>query len=738
MKTAKIQSEWTVVDGLRIRPGRALPFGAAPLRQGVQFSVFSRHATSVSLLLFDQSDDSVPAHEILLQPPHFRTGDCWHVFVEGIQAGQNYLYRVDGPYQPAEGHRFNRNKVLIDPYAKALTGNFRWNLKNSFGFVPGHPDSDLSFSTDGNAGQIPKCIVVADDFDWQGDRPLNYPLSEIVIYETHVCGLSSHPETARRYGIENPGTFAAVVQMIPYLLELGITSLELLPVAEFDEFEYESRTNPLSGEPLKNYWGYSTIAFFAPKSNYAASCDSGKQVDEFKTMVRELHKAGIEIILDIVFNHSGEGDQMGYTISFRGLDNSIYYMLSPDRRFYMNYSGCGNTLNCNHPVVRELIIQSLRYWVQDMHIDGFRFDLGSILGRDSQGRMLDNPPVLERIAEDPVLRDTKIIAEAWDASGTYQVGSFPGGRWAEWNDQFRNDVRSFWLDIPGKVSALATRFSGSADLYMRTERKPYHSINYITAHDGFTLSDWVSYESKHNEANGENNRDGSDYNLSRNWGVEGETDDIQVLNTRHRMIRNMLTTLLLSSGTPMLLGGDEICRTQGGNNNAYCQDNPISWYDFSTMDRYPGIFRFSRLLIAFRKAHPALQRREFFQGRDLSNNKVPDIGWFDEHGKEMDWKRLDNRLALRIDGSKKEIHNDHDDVDIMIFFNASDKPVDFLVPELHTGESWARVIDTALPSPEDFLEEGNEEAVTPGSRYKIGQRSMALFISPRGKTDSNP
>jgi glycogen operon protein len=648
--------------------------------------------------------------------------------VEGLTAGQFYLYRVDGPYSPSEGHRFNKNKVLIDPYTKALTGNFRWNLKDTFGFIPGHPDEDLSFSTDGDAGEIPKCIVVDDDFDWQGDRPLNYPLRETVIYETHVRGLTSHPEAVKRFGLKNPGTFAGVAEMIPYLKGLGITSLELLPVAEFDEFEYEDRTNPVTGKPLKNYWGYSSIAFFAPKSSYAASCDKGDQVAEFKTMVRELHRAGIEVILDIVFNHTGEGDHKGHTFSFKGMDNSIYYMLTPDRRYYMNYSGCGNTLNCNHPVVRELIIQSLRYWVQDMHIDGFRFDLGSILGRDGSGNMMENPPVLERIAQDPVLRDTKIIAEAWDAAGAYQVGSFPGGRWAEWNDRFRDDVRSFWRGDPGKVSAFATRISGSADIYMQTGRKPYHSINYITAHDGFTLSDWVSYESKHNEANGEGNRDGSDNNLSRNWGVEGETGDMQVLITRSRMVRNMLATLLLSSGTPMILGGDEIRRSQGGNNNAYCHDNTISWYDFRTMDLHPGTYRFARLLIAFRNAHPVLQRGEFFLGKDLNDNDVPDISWFDENGKPVDWSRKENRLALRIDGSKEDSQNIRDDVDILMFFNSTGQTTRFLVPEPHEGERWARVIDTARPSPEDFLEDGDVVDVRAGSRYEVGYRSMAVLV----------
>jgi isoamylase len=416
------------IDDLRFHPGKPQPFGANPTPSGVQFSVFSRHATAVWLLLFDSEADPEPRYEVRLSPECNKTGDCWHVAVEGISAGQLYLYRMDGPFEPSAGHRFNKHKVLLDPYAKALSGGFRWDLREAFAYIPGHPDQDLSFSEAGDSGNMPKCVVVDDEFDWQGDRPLNYPLRNVVIYETHVRGLTAHPSAASRYGVQHPGTFRGVTEMIPYLKDLGITSLELLPVQEFDEFEYEERTNPHTGEALKNYWGYSTIAFFAPKASYAHSDELGRQVNEFKEMIRQLHAAGIEVILDIVFNHSGEGDQMGHTFSFRGIDNRIYYMLAPERRYYMNYSGCGNTLNCNHPVVRGMIIDALRYWVQEMHIDGFRFDLGSILGRDENGELMDNPPVLERIAEDPLLRDTKIIAEAWDAGGAYQVGKF--SRWS--------------------------------------------------------------------------------------------------------------------------------------------------------------------------------------------------------------------------------------------------------------------------------------------------------------------
>jgi len=726
---SKNTTGWTSANGLEIRPGRGHPFGAIIDPKGVQFSLFSRHATSVSLLLFDEERDSAPAHEIKLDPEIHRTGDCWHVIVRGIQAGQLYLYRVDGPYEPLEGHRFNKHRVLIDPYAKALTGNFRWNIGNAFGFIPSHPDADLSFSTEKDISDFPKCIVISDSFNWEGDKPLNYPLRQTIIYEAHVVGLSAHPEAQKRFNLKNPGTFSALTQMIPYLKELGITSLELLPVAEFDTSENQNRINPISGELLENYWGYSTIASFAPKGGYACSSARGEQIIEFKQMVKEFHRAGIEIILDIVFNHSGEGNQMGHTLSFRGIDNKIYYMLAPNPRFYMNYSGCGNTLNCNHPVMQEFILACLHYWVQEMHIDGFRFDLGSILGRDTDGKLMDNPPVLERITQDPVLADTKLIAEAWDAGGAYQVGQFHGGRWAEWNDRYRDDVRAFWRGDPHKTNSFATRLAGSEDLY--TGRKPYHSINYITAHDGFTLADLVSYEAKHNQANGEDNRDGSSNNISKNWGVEGPSKNRQINQIRDQMIHNFLGTLLLSSGTPMLLGGDEFHRTQNGNNNAYCQNNAISWLDYSLIERHPDTHRFTRLLINFRKAHPALQRQEFFEGSNSDNKELPDIGWFCENGGPMDWNRAENILGLRIDGSRKKIHAEDNDADICMFFNAEKRVIHFLIPQPPEGQTWARVINTAQPSPNDILEPGQEQPIGKATHYRLLAHSLVVLIGIR-------
>ena len=486
------------------RPGNPFPFGATPVAFGVNFAVFSRNATSLRLCIYDRPEDGQPSFEYHLDPRQNRTGDIWHVHVDGVGPGALYAWRADGPFMPERGFRFNPNKILLDPYAKALTGDFIWSVDAARAYDVQDSRADLSFSQIDDAARMPKCIVIDDDeFDWQGDRPLNLPLRHCVIYEAHVRGFTA----GKGAGVSAPGTYQGLIEKIPYLKELGVTSLELLPIQEFDEFE-NSRVSPSTGKPLAQYWGYSTLAFFAPKGLYSSSGAMGQQVTEFKTMVRELHAAGIEVILDVVFNHTGEGNELGPTVSFRGLDNTIWYMLDEDPRRYKNYSGCGNTLNCNHPVVRSFILDCLHYWVVDMHVDGFRFDLGSILGRDQKGHLLENPPVIEQIAEDPVLRQTKIIAEAWDAGGAYQVGGFPGGRWAEWNDRYRDDIRRFWRGDEKTVGALATRLTGSSDLYLRDGRKPFHSINYITSHDGFTLCDLVSYNGKHNQANGENNNDG--------------------------------------------------------------------------------------------------------------------------------------------------------------------------------------------------------------------------------------
>jgi glycogen operon protein len=632
--------------------------------------------------------------EIELDPRLNRTGDVWHVQVEGVGAGACYLYRVDGPNEPQKGHRFSPDKLLLDPYVKAVSAG------------------------------TPKGIVVSDDFDWQGDKPLSRPLRYSVIYETHVRGLTLSPTS----GVEHPGTFRGVAEKAPYLRDLGVTAIELLPVQEFDELE-NTRVNPRTGERLQNYWGYNTIGFFAPKGRYSSTGSVGEQVTEFKEMVRALHAAGIEVILDIVFNHTAEGDETGPTLCFRGFDNSIYYMLDEDDpRVYRNYTGCGNTMNCNHPIVRTFIIDCLRYWVVEMHVDGFRFDLGSVLGRDREGRIMENPPILERIAEDPVLRQTKIIAEAWDAAGAYQVGSFPGGRWAEWNDKFRDDVRRFWRGDEGMVPRLATRISGSSDLYLRDGRKPFHSVNFISSHDGFTLNDLVTWERKHNEENGELNADGTTPDQSANYGVEGPTVDPQIEAVRNRQVKNFLATLLLSLGTPMILGGDEFRRTQKGNNNPWCQNNETSWYDWSLLKKHAEVHRFARELISFRMRHPAFLRPEFYSGRNARHDTIPDITWLTPAAEPADWTPGERALALLIDGNKSEIDADRDDSDILIMMNAAETPVLFTVAPVPQGkEAWFLAIDTALPSPRDIVSTG-EERVDRDTRRLAG-RSLVVFLS---------
>jgi isoamylase len=724
-RRADIATRSLATPSLTIAPGKPLPFGATVNSRGTQFAVFSRHATAVSLLLFDDPQDAFPAREIALDSATNRTGDVWHAQVDGAGPGTYYLFRVDGPYRPEEGHRFNPHKLLLDPYVKAVTGNFTWDFADARGFDPGSPDGDLSMSTTSDAAGMPKGIVIADDFDWQGDRPLNNPLRFSVIYETHVRGLTRHPSS----GVEHPGTFRGVIEKIPYLQDLGVTALELLPVQEFDELA-NTRRNPRTGERLQNYWGYDTISFFAPKSRYSASGALGEQVTEFKEMVRELHAAGIECILDIVFNHTAEGDMTGPSLCFRGWDNSIYYMLDEkDLRLYRNFTGCGNTMNCNHPIVRTLIMDCLRYWVVEMHVDGFRFDLGSVLGRDTEGNIMENPPILERIAEDPVLRHTKIIAEAWDAAGAYQVGWFPGGRWAEWNDRFRDDVRRFWRGDPGRVPNLATRLAGSSDLYLRDGRKPFHSINFLTSHDGFTLSDLVSYAEKHNLDNGEGGEDGFGNNLSANYGVEGETEDPGIQSLRNRQVKNLLATLLLSLGTPMLLGGDEMRRTQMGNNNPWCQNNEMSWYDWRLLEAHADIHRFCREAIAFRKRHHAFLRPEFWNGKDASRNAIPDIAWFTAAGEPADWSPESGTLALLIDGNKADIDADRDDNDFYVMYNASEEEVSFTLAPIPPGkEGWYRAIDTALAPPLDIARSGEEERVARDT-YRVAGRSVAALLS---------
>ncbi len=710
---------------LQPSPGQPLPLGATVTATGVNFALVSRHATRVWLMLFDRPDSERPSHQFELDPQMNRTGDIWHIHLTGLEHGQLYLYRVDGPYQPEQGQRFNRHKPLLDPYARALAEipGQPWDFSHAYGYSRQSAQADLSYSITTSVVGMPKCVVYGDDgFDWQGDRPLNRPLNETIIYETHVRSLTCHPSAQSAH----PGTFMGVTEKIPYFKELGITAIELLPVHQFDEWEFK-RFNPLTGERLRNYWGYNTLAFFAPHGAYShLGADRGQQVWAFKEMVRALHQAGLELILDVVFNHTVEGSQDGPTLSFRGLDNPIYYLLEENPRFYQNHSGVGNTVNCNHPVVQDFIVDCLRYWVRELHVDGFRFDLATVLTRDRRG-LPGYPALVERIAEDPYLRHTKMIAEPWDL-GAYQVGAFPGGRWAEWNDKYRDEVRRFWRGDPGITGLLATRLAGSSDLYYHG-RSPNHSINFVTAHDGFTLNDAVSYNHKHNQANGEDNRDGHNNNLAYNYGIEGPTNNPKFEALRSRQVKNLLGTLLLSQGTPMLLGGDEFRRSQQGNNNAYCQHNEISWYDWRRLTRHADVHRFTRLVIALRQAHPVFRRTIFFTGRDLDNDQFNDVHWYDRNGHSTTWNPGAQTLMCTLDGSKRETGSARDDVDVLMMFNAAIRSYLFYVPPApHTGR-WHVALDTGLPSPLDIHPVGAEVPLDPSLAYQVKPRSMVVMIS---------
>jgi isoamylase len=695
-----------------IRSGRPLPWGARRIGDGVNFAIFSRHATTVQLEFYAKPSDASPSRTIHLAPPRHRTGDVWHVWVRGIQSGQLYAYRVDGPYQPHEGHRFNPHKLLLDPFATAIAGAGSWDFASARGYDPSCSPPDLSQSVLDDAASTPKCIFSHDHFDWEGDHPPRLPASETIIYETHVRGCTIHSSSR----VAHPGTYRGLQEKIPYFQSLGITAIELMPVQEFNENEL-LRLNPLNGQRLKNYWGYNPVAFFAPKGSYSSRRAHGEQKLEFKEMVKAFHRAGIEVIIDVVLNHTAEGNELGPTICFRGIENSIFYTLNEDdRRFYKDYTGVGNTLNANHPVVQDYIMEVLCYWVMEMHVDGFRFDLASVLGRDEHGNVLHNPPLLERIAEDPILRDVKIIAEAWDAGGAYQVGSFSERRWAEWNGRFRDDVRRFWLGEPGSMGIFASRICGSSDLYQRSGKGPESSVNFITCHDGFTLNDLVTYRQKHNEANGENDHDGVDENYSDNCGVEGPTSDPFVEALRKRLIKNFLLTLLISRGVPLLLGGDEFRRTQQGNNNAYCQDSETSWYDWSFLDTNSEICRFARGLIAFRRAHAVLRKEAFYSGSDIS--------WFNAQGMVPDWLDPQQQsLACVIFGQA--------DPDLFLIFNAAPEPVRFVIPAAPRADAWYLAVDTFRPAPEDLFDFGREPSLQGQNIFRAGPRSSAILLTRR-------
>ena len=706
---AELERLLSLCEVQAVRSGVPFPLGAHRRGNGVNFAIFSRHATGIRLDLFDRPEDDMPLRSIILDAARNKTGDIWHVWLEGIQPGQLYGFRIAGPYAPHQGHRFNPNKLVVDPCATATVPLQGRDYQAAVGYDPSSPQNDLSFSEVDNAATAPKCVITHDDFDWQGDQPLRLPWTSTVIYELHVRGYTIHPSA----GVRSSGTYRGLTEMIPYLKDLGVTAVELMPVQEFNE-HHCSRVNPTTGERLKNFWGYDPVGFFAPKASYSSVRQHGAQVLEFKEMVRAFHREGLEVILDVVFNHTGEGDELGPTVCFRGIDNAIYYWLEEDKRFYRNFTGTGQTVNAAHPVVRDLILDALRYWVTDMHVDGFRFDAASVLGRDLQGRVLTDAPLLERIAEDPILRDAKLIAEAWDAAGAYQVGWFSQRRWAEWNGRFRDDVRRFWRGDAGMVGRFASRLCGSSDLYHGSGKGPECSINFVTCHDGFTLNDLVSYERKHNEANGESNRDGANENHSANYGVEGASDDPGVEAVRRQQIKNFLLTLALSRGVPMLLGGDEFRRTQRGNNNPYCQDNETSWVDWSLRQRNDEIVRFTRNVFALRRAHPVLRREAFYTDTDIQ--------WFDPSGKSPDWSDSHQKtLACLIRA--------HEGPDLYLMFNAAAEPISFVLPPSRPPEQWRLIVDTAQPSPRDVCAAGEEPAITNPASYAVGARSSVVLMA---------
>lgn len=684
--------------------GKPIPLGASLERGGINFAIFSRHASAVNLVIFLPGDDE-PIFEIPLDSRFNRTGDVWHVFINGLDHDIEYGYRINGPSHETNAlFRFDSEKVLLDPYTTALSGGGEYGKTLHL----------AANSANGQPTSWRRGLILEQEYDWKNDQPLNIHLADSVIYELHVRGFTRHPSS----GVRAPGTYRGIIEKIPYLKDLGITAVELLPISEFEEND-NPRTNPFTGESLKNFWGYHSIAFFAPKASYAVDGNHGLQVKEFKQMVHALHEAGIEVILDIVFNHTAEGNEDGPTISFRGIDNSVYYMLEPVTGRYLNFSGCGNTLNCNHPVVRDLIIDCLRYWVTEMHIDGFRFDLASILGRGTDGSVMSNPPLLERIAADPVLANIKLIAEAWDAAGLYQVGTFPNwGRWAEWNGKFRDDVRRFVKSDPETLSAIATRLVGSPDLYYVSGRAPHHSINFITCHDGFTLNDLVSYNDKHNEANGENNRDGCDTNFSWNCGAEGPTTDPGVLRLRRRQMRNMITLLFMAQGVPMILAGDEFGRTQQGNNNAYCQDNEISWLDWSLLERNRDLHRFFKILIRFRKLHPILKSKVFYT---THSEKAPVVVWHGLRRYQPDWSPENRCLGMHLIGG-------HYDNDIYLIMNSHWEAHKFELPVPSGSKKWHLFIDTFQNPPDEIYEPQDAPDLTGQWEYEMGPRSVAVMI----------
>ena len=711
---------------VRTQKGSPLELGAVVLPDGVNFSIYSKDATKVVLCLFEKEDDKKPAQEIELNPAVNKTGNIWHIFLEGLKPGALYLYRVDGPYNPPKGQRFSFGKFLFDPYAKAFTkGSVFLSYRNN------HKKGSMDASKQ-DLSDFPKCVVIDDcDFDWEDDKPLNYPLEKTIIYETHLKGFTAGL-SATGSGQNDSGTYKGFARKIEYLKELGITSVELLPIFEFDENE-NPNTNPKTGKPLVNYWGYSTIGFFAPKTSYAFDKTPGGAVKEFKQLVKELHKAGIEVILDVVYNHTAEGNEHGLTFEFRGLQNNVYYSLPQnDMQYYNNFSGCGNSVNCNHPVTGQFILDSLRYWVMNMHVDGFRFDLASILTRGTSGNSWEVPPLTFAISQDPVLANTKIIAEPWDCAGLYQLGGFPAGdhnRWSEWNGRFRDDIRRFIRGDENTSTQAATRIAGNSDLYNHSGRSPLASINFVTAHDGFTLNDLVSYNSKHNEQNGEENRDGSDDNLSYNHGYEGDCSNPKIESIRIRKIKNFLLMLFVSQGVPMMLAGDEMRRTQHGNNNAYCQDNELSWIDWSLAEKNSGLVRFTKNLIALRKAHPVFARTDFFKDNyEKGSVGEQEITWYNVNAKTPDWTKMDRFLAFKLSGEQSSVLKTEDN-DFYIAANMDRFDLTITLPNPPAGKKWYLVADTSFPSPEDIQVDGEEDELSEQRRYVLVSGSCVILMS---------
>jgi len=677
------------------RLGSRYPTGALVDKNGTNFCIFSRHATHMELLLYDTSDSDKPFQTIVLDPEINRTFFFWHVYIEQLSAGIHYTWRVDGPANSSHGFHFNNKKELLDPWAKALTDT-HWNR-------------ELASDPNDSSRSSMRAITVDDNYDWKNDQPLNHPQEDTIIYELHVGGFTNHISS----GVKHPGTFAGVIEKIPYLKELGITDVELLPIMAFDEQDVPASAAALG---LQNYWGYSTHSFHSPHPGYCVTPEQGKHLDEFRDMVKALHKAGIGIIMDVVFNHTAEGGVGGPVINFKGLANEMFYHLDhTDLSKYRDYSGCGNTVNCNHPLVTRFIVNCLDYWVNNMHVDGFRFDLASIFVRDENGTPMHNAPLPWSIEFSPALVNTKLIAEAWDAAGLYHVGTFPGFRWAEWNGRYRDAIRRFIKGEKGIINEVATCIGGSSDLYQHQGRLPINSINFVTCHDGFTLYDQVSYHQKHNDANGENNRDGHNDNHSWNCGHEGATDNIQIEILRRRQAKNFMAILLLSQGVPMILAGDEVLRTQRGNNNAYCQDNEISWFDWTLTEKNHGMLRFVKQMITFRKRHQSLRRHHFLSGKTIAASGIADVTWQGPRLDEPLWNDPDAQILCFTLSNIEP-----DEASLYVILNMSKKPIAFPLPDIK-NQHWHCAIDTAQPSPKDILE--------PRDQIRIEHHSF--FVKPR-------